>query len=88
MPPDSRALPGLSTPEGRIAVATRWLVAHHAAPLLERVACATVIACAGDVDGECTFAEIAHYAGDDVTPAECMQALVALREQSEARGAW
>lgn len=61
-------LAGLSTPEGRIAFATRWLVEHRDAPLVDRVACAVVVASGGDIDGPCTFGEVAHYAGDDVTP--------------------
>lgn len=71
----------LSTPQGRMSYAMRWLAEHPGAPLTERASCAVVVACAGDVDADCTLSEAAHYAGCE--PHEVMQALLAVREQGE-----
>jgi hypothetical protein len=66
----------------RIVYCTRWLVAHPDAPLVERVAYATVIACGGSVEGECSFGDIALYL--DASPRDVLQALFANRERVEA----
>lgn len=66
----------------RIAYCTRWLVSHPDAPLVDRVAYATVIACGGSIDGACSFGDIALYL--DASPRDVMQAMFAMRERAEA----
>lgn len=70
-------------PQELMSVAMRWLVEHPDAPLAKRVCCAVVVASGGDIDGPCTIAEVAHYAGCE--PSEALQALYAVREQDEAK---
>lgn len=68
-----------------VSFAMRYLVEHPDAPLTERVSCATVLACGGDVRASCTLEDVAHYANCE--PGEVMQALLAVREQKEAADA-